>query len=128
MGLMVDAALAAGRHDLAQDVLQPMVDYLQAQGLTKELTGWIDRCLDALESADGSAPDLDSDAGALWLFVKGQSAMLAGKAHDLDRAEATLCDILESLKAAAASEQNDPRFAVVFHNLVHKIPHLVPWA
>jgi len=114
---MIEAALAAGRHEPAQDMLQPLFAYLKARGLTAELRSWIDRALDATEQADGTAPEFDSAAGALWLFVKSNDANLALAAHDLDAAAAIYRDIRNALQAALQTPARDRRLATTHHQL-----------
>ncbi|MEM6682775.1 MAG: CHAT domain-containing protein, partial [Pseudomonadota bacterium] len=116
-GSMATAALAAGQHSLAQGILQPLFAHLGARGEVRETTAWIEHCLDALETADGQAPDFDSDPGALWLFIKSTSAILASAAHDFERAEVIYNDIRKTLNVAAQSEARDRRLAITYHQL-----------
>ncbi|MEM9762502.1 MAG: tetratricopeptide repeat protein [Pseudomonadota bacterium] len=114
-GWMAKAAFAAGQYNHAHNMLQPLFAHLNARGEVRETTAWIDHCLDALETAGGEAPDFESAAGALWLFVKCWSANLATDAHDLNRAEAIYDGICQTLKAAPKSEARDRHLAIIYH-------------
>jgi hypothetical protein len=86
-GRMVLWALESGDFTQAQGILQPFFEILKADGSLMELHAWVDRSRNAVEGRLGEVPDLDSDAGGLWLFVVGTEANLALISHDLAAAE-----------------------------------------
>ena len=91
--------------------------FWDARGLTQEARGWVDRCRAVLEAADGRAPDLDTEAGALWLFMVEAEAERARAAGDLAAAEATYDAIRKNLEGAAKGETRDRRLSVIYHQL-----------
>ncbi|MEO0760461.1 MAG: CHAT domain-containing protein, partial [Pseudomonadota bacterium] len=100
MGRMIDVALDDGAFDPAQDILQPLIAYLRTAGLGTEIGGWCDRAVEASEPRDGSTPDFEAEAGALWLYAKGVMASQALAAHDLDGAFTVYDSIRQTLEAA----------------------------
>jgi tetratricopeptide (TPR) repeat protein len=116
MGRLVGFALSKGRHSEAQQLLQPLDAFWEVRGLGLEGRGWVERCRRALESNDGTPPDLDSKAGALWLFVVGTGAARARRAGLLESAYATY-DLIRRRLEASRAESRDPRLAVTYHEL-----------
>jgi len=116
MGRMVMLGLAQKRYRETQAVLQPLNAFWNVRGLGQEAKGWVDRCRAALEAADGTPPDLDSEAGALWLFAVGSEANRAQRAGDLAAAEATY-DTIRQRFETSASASRDRRLAGAYHQL-----------
>jgi tetratricopeptide (TPR) repeat protein len=116
LGRVVAEALERQLYLEAQAILQPLGELWKAHGLLDEATGWWDRCRALLEDADGGAPDLDSDAGGLWLFVVGSRGNQLIGALDLSGAEG-LYDGIRQVLEASDSEQAPPRLAVTYHQL-----------
>ena len=112
LGLALDRQLC-GR---AQSLLQPLDLFWEARGLRQEARGWIDRCRTALEVEDGTPPDLESEAGALWLFAAGSEATSAIRAGDLDSARAIYDAIRQRLEASTGASRK-MRLAVTYHQL-----------
>jgi hypothetical protein len=74
MGRLLGLALTQQNWDAAQDIMQPLNEFWKARGLGQDARGWVDRCRAALEDRQGNPPDLDSEAGPLWLFAVGGEA------------------------------------------------------
>ncbi len=117
MGHLLGLALGEGRYEEAQNILQPLNEFWVARGLTQEAKGWVDRCRAVLEAADGRAPNFDTRAGALWLFLVGAEAGRARAAGNPAAAEATYDAIRNSLEAAAKGESRDRWLSVTYHQL-----------
>ena len=116
MGRMLGFALSEKRHGEAQELIQPLNEFWDARGQGLEARRWSDRCRKALEAADGTPPDLDSAAGALWLFVVGAEATRAIEARQLDAAYATY-DLIRQRLETSGAESREPRLAVAYHQL-----------
>src|SRR5262249_7044382 len=109
-------ALNEQRYDEAQELMQPLNEFWKTRGLGSEAQGWIDRCRKALDADDGTPPDFDSAAGALWLFAVGAEADRAIVARHLDVAYATY-DLVRLRLEATASESRNRRLGVTYHQL-----------
>jgi tetratricopeptide (TPR) repeat protein len=116
MGRMLGLALSDKRYGEAQELLQPLNEFWNVRGQGLEVRRWSDRCLKALEAADGTPPDLDSAAGALWLFMVGAEANRAILAGQLDAAYATYNVIRQRFEGSHA-ESRERRLAVTYHQL-----------
>jgi tetratricopeptide (TPR) repeat protein len=116
MGQLLGFALSQQRYGEAQALMQPLDEFWQARGLGAEARGWIDRCRKALEADDGTPPDLDGEAGALWLFAVGAEASRAILAGQLDTAYATY-DLIRQRLEGSGAETRDRRLAVTYHQL-----------
>jgi tetratricopeptide (TPR) repeat protein len=117
MGRLLGQALTGGRYAEAQALMQPLDEFWNVRGLDVEADGWVDRCRNALEQADGTAPGFDSAAGALWRFAVGAQANRAEKAGDLDAAAATHDAIRVSLEASKDEAAAKPVLAAAYHEL-----------
>ena len=73
--------------------------FWDVRGLRKEALGWLDRCRAALEGDQGNPPELESEAGSLWLFVVGCELTYAVDALQLDKAYATYDAIRQRLES-----------------------------
>ncbi len=114
MGHLLGLALGEGRYEAAQALLQPLDEFWDARGLTQEAKGLVDRCRAVLEAADGRAPNFDTAAEALWLFMVGAEAERARAAGDLAAAEATCDAIRKNLEGGPKGETRDRRLAATY--------------
>jgi tetratricopeptide (TPR) repeat protein len=116
MGRLLGFALSKQRYGEAQALMQPLNEFWEARGLGLEARGWVDRCRKALEADDGTPPNLDGEAGALWLFAVGAEANRAILAGQLDTAHATY-DLIRQRVEDSSAETRDLRLATVYHQL-----------
>ncbi|MEU9874860.1 CHAT domain-containing tetratricopeptide repeat protein [Streptomyces phaeochromogenes] len=117
LGSLLGYALDHSLWDQAQSIAQPMNEYWDARGLVEEARAWVDRARVLLESLDIRVPDLDSSAGALWLFLTGSQAGRQVTAGQLDQAERTYADILSVLQLQPAASQQRRHIATAYHQL-----------
>lgn len=117
MGRLLQLALVARRYKEAQKILQPLNVFWEVRGFPQEAQAWTERCRTALEAADGTPPDLETRAGALWLFIVGAEANRAADAGDLARAEASYGAMRRLLEAAPPSVIRSRRLAAIYHQL-----------
>jgi tetratricopeptide (TPR) repeat protein len=117
MGRLLGYALDHQLWEQAQRVAQPIDKYWDARGLTEEADTWTDRVRLATQNRDGTAPSLETPAGALWLYFTGAQASRQVGSHRLDQAERTYQQILTTLQAQPASPQQQPRLAVTHYQL-----------
>jgi tetratricopeptide (TPR) repeat protein len=113
---MVQAALDRGLYDPALDILQPINEFWNAAGLHSEAKSWAERIQDLLETTDGKAPDLSSEAGGLWLFIAGSQANRFELFGDLEKAATIhekIKDVLESSNSGSAKHH----LATSYHQL-----------
>ncbi|MFE5759840.1 tetratricopeptide repeat protein [Streptomyces massasporeus] len=117
LGSMLGHALHHSLWNLAQAIAQPLNEYWDARGLMEEARAWVDRARLLLETADGSAPGLDTPAGTLWLFLTGAQANRQMMARQLDQADRTYHDILNAQQQQPATPQQRVHLAVTCHQL-----------
>src|SRR6266581_3096076 len=117
MGSLLGYALDHHLWEQAQEIAQPFHQYWTARGLYEEADAWTDRVRLATEDHDGTAPPLDTPAGALWLFIIGAQAGRQVTSHRLGQAEQTYQQILAGLQAQPASPQQQRMLAVAYHQL-----------
>ncbi|WP_321339464.1 tetratricopeptide repeat protein [uncultured Cohaesibacter sp.] len=117
LGIMIRQALSQDLFDPAQDMLQPLIEYLKACGLTSEIGEWTTRSVDATETTDGTAPAFDTDAGALWLFATGVNANQAQASGNLKKAEKIYNAIRLVLESSTKSDRRDRHLASIYHQL-----------
>ena len=116
-GSLLGYALGSGVWDEAQDIAQPLGAYWTARGMDEEADGWADRVRLATEDPDGRPPELESAAGALWLFFTGsQAGRQMGRLH-LGDAEKTYRQILAMLQVQSSSPQQQRSLGGTFHQL-----------
>ena len=114
MGRLLALALAEQRYARAQSLLIPVNEFWDARGLSAEARGWVDRVRAAVE-VHGQPPDLDSEAGSLWLFATGSDANRALEAGDLNAAEGVYHVVRERLEPLGDAQ--DRRLAATYHQL-----------
>ncbi|HEV2809892.1 MAG TPA: tetratricopeptide repeat protein [Acidimicrobiales bacterium] len=117
LGHLLGYALENALWAEAQAIGQPLSDYWNARGLSEEAGGWVDRVRVAAEAPDGVVPELDSPAGALWLFFVGSQAGRQVRSGQLDAAEETYSEILATLDNQAPSDACAQRLATTHHQL-----------
>ncbi|MEV2233436.1 tetratricopeptide repeat protein, partial [Streptomyces phaeochromogenes] len=117
LGSLLGYALDHSLWDQAQGIAQPLDEYWDARGLVEEARAWVNRARVAMEDSDGNAPDLNSSAGALWVFLTGSQANRHVGAGQLGQAERTYRDILHALQLQPATSKQRSRLAVIYHQL-----------
>ncbi|MGP4010775.1 tetratricopeptide repeat protein [Streptomyces sp. 4N124] len=117
LGSMLGYALDHGLWDQVQDIAQPLDEYWDARGLAAEARAWVDRARVVLEDPDGSVPDLESSAGALWLFLTGSQANRQVMAGQLDQAERTHREVLHALQLQPSTSRQRGYLAAIYHQL-----------
>ena len=117
MGRVATNALEEKLFAETQFILQPLNDYWDSRGLYSEAKEWVDRIRPQLEDKQGKTPDLESEAGALWLFLVGSQANRSRRVGLLDRSEATYEKIRTMLKTSPQSSRVKKRLATVYHQL-----------
>ena len=117
MGTQLGYAIEYGRWPEALAIAVPLRSFWDVQGLSEEARAWTDRVRLAVETADGTVPDLDTPAGALWLFLVGEQANSQISAGQLDLAERTYREILQTLQQQPGSPQQQRRLYVSYHQL-----------
>ncbi|WP_189841437.1 CHAT domain-containing tetratricopeptide repeat protein [Streptomyces umbrinus] len=117
LGSLLGYALDRSLWDQAQSIAQPLDEYWDARGLLEEARGWADRARVVLEDRDGTVPDLDCSAGALWLFLTGSQAKRQVMAGQLDQAELTYRDTLFTLQLQPTTLQQRGHVAATYHQL-----------
>lgn len=96
-------------------MLQPLNELWKARGYLEEAQGWTDRCREALEGPGGKAPDLETPAGALWLFMAGSEAnrhLMAGRLAEAERIHQAIRRALDGSTGEKARS-----LAVAYHQL-----------
>ncbi|MEU9893338.1 tetratricopeptide repeat protein [Streptomyces phaeochromogenes] len=117
LGSLLGYALDHSLWEQVQGIAQPMDEYWDARGLVEEARAWVNRVRVAVEDSDGNAPDLNSSAGALWLFLTGSQANRQVTAGQLGQAEHAYRDILHALQLQPATSKQRSRLAVIYHQL-----------
>lgn len=117
---MLQEALQRALYAPAQAILQPINEFWNTRGLYAEARAWTDRLLDLLESRveskAGPSPDVETDAGGLWLFAAGSKANRSHLAGDLAVAEKMYDDIRIALEKSR-SEAAKSNLATIYHQL-----------
>ena len=105
LGSALRYALAHGLWEDAHSIARPLDSYWETQGLTEEADAWADQVRLASEDADGTPPDIETPAGALWLFITDRQATRHVRLLRLNEAEAAYHRICARLEILAPSEQ-----------------------
>jgi tetratricopeptide (TPR) repeat protein len=110
-------ALEHGLWDDAQKIGQPLNRYWETRGLVEEADAWADRVRLASEGPDGTPPQLETGAGALWLYFTGNQANRQRAQYRLKDAEHTYQQILVMLNSQPANPQQQRHLAGGYHQL-----------
>ena len=116
LGALLETALDRQLFGPAQQMLEPLNAYWNARGEGAEADAWVGRVVAATRPAPSEMPDLESEAGALWLFAVGSRANRAYLAGDLATAEAAHDRIRQALEADGG-DKVQPHLAVAYHQL-----------
>lgn len=117
MGHLLGYALDTQHWREAQAIAEPLDSYWDARGRYADAGAWAERARLAVIDASGSAPALDSPAGALWLFFAGSQARRQVSSGHLDAAALSYHEILGMLEAQPSSPLRESRLAVAYHQL-----------
>jgi tetratricopeptide (TPR) repeat protein len=117
LGAMLSYALDHQMWGEAQDITQPLNNYWNAQGLGGEAAAWTDLIQAATDNPDGTPPELGTPAGALWLFITGAQANRQRQARQLEDADDTYRQLLDTLRAQPHSSQQQAHIATATHQL-----------
>ncbi|TAX63352.1 tetratricopeptide repeat protein [Rhizobium ruizarguesonis] len=117
MNRLLGAALSQKRYEEAQSLFQPLNEFWATRGMRQEAQGWTDRCRDLLEATDGTPPDLESDAGALWLFIVDNQAGRALQVGDIEAAYATYDALRKKVEALEDSKWRSRNLGFAYHKL-----------
>ena len=117
LGYLFGYALAHQNWHLAQHIGGILFPYFDARGLDEESRGWVDRVRRATESPDGLAPDLSTDAGALWMSAVGSQAHSDTEHGHLDSARRTFEEIANALMRQPPSTDQQRSLALCYHDL-----------
>jgi tetratricopeptide (TPR) repeat protein len=110
-------ALHRRDYDRALAIAQPLNTFWDARGLAAEADGWVNRVREAVETADGQPPPLDSDARQLWVFMVDAHAGRQREAGLFDQAEHTHRAILDSLATQPQTREIRGHIAAATHQL-----------
>jgi tetratricopeptide (TPR) repeat protein len=117
LNAMLGYALEHQLWETAVEIAAPLNYYWGARGLHEEADVWTDRVQIATTGPAGSAPQLDTSAGGLWLFITGAQANRQGRAMRPEDAERTYRQILDMLQAQSPSPRQRFHIASAYHNL-----------
>jgi tetratricopeptide (TPR) repeat protein len=117
LGYLLGSALQDKHWGLAQAIAQPLSVYFDSRGLDEEARGWVDRVRLATEDSHGSAPDAETPAGALWMFVVANHANREGLRGHLASSERTHQEIVEALESQPPSPRRQLFLSTSFHQL-----------
>ena len=112
-------ALALDDQDFApaQKILQPLSTHADTRGARQEQDAWADQVLQATETAAGTPPDLNTPAGALWLYTTVGQANRLHQAGRLDAAQKTYSKLRDMLQTQPATDQTQGHLATTHHQL-----------
>jgi tetratricopeptide (TPR) repeat protein len=102
LGALMGYALEHRLWEHAQAIAQPLIKYCEIRGLPEEVHAWADRALLAVGNSDGTAPDLASPEGRLWLFFAGSKANQHVSSGRLDEGERDFQAILRAVERQPA--------------------------
>ena len=117
LGAQLGYALDHGRWADARAIADPLVRYWDLRGLTSESRGWVERVRALLEDPSGTAPELSTAKGSLWLFLVGADASQRAEAGLLDEAERTYLAILAAQLRQGAQTEDRFNIATTYHQL-----------
>ena len=105
------------KHDEARSITLSLDSYWGVRGLAQEADGWTEQIRLATEDPDGTPSELESPAGALWLFVAGQQASRQRDRRQLDEAERIYQRIRTRLEVQVPSPNQKAYLAATYHQL-----------
>jgi tetratricopeptide (TPR) repeat protein len=114
---MLGFALSREQWKEAQTIVQPLESYWGSRGLVDEADAWIDQVRRATEDDSGKPPDLETPAGALWMFIAGIQGIRHIDRLQLKDAGRIFFQVLELLGAPNGSRDQKFNFAVVYQQL-----------
>ncbi|HUN34345.1 MAG TPA: tetratricopeptide repeat protein [Trebonia sp.] len=117
LGALLGYALDHELWSEAQSLIEPLVDYWDAQGHAVEADTWTERVRLATESPDGLAPRPDTPRGGLWMFVTSAQAVREQYRHHLDEAERGYQSIITALESLDPSSWQRHHLAIDYHQL-----------
>ena len=117
LGYLLGSALEDQHWQLAQAIAEPLNQYFDSRGLDEEARGWVDRVRLAIEDSHGSAPDAETPAGALWMFVVPSHANREGRRGRLASSERTHQEIVEALEHQPPSPRRQIFLSTSYHQL-----------
>jgi tetratricopeptide (TPR) repeat protein len=117
LGAMLSFALDHQMWDQASAITRSLDEYWDARGLGGEASAWTDLIQAATSNADGTPPEPGTPAGALWLFITVAQANRQRRTGQLEDADFTYRQILDTLQAQPSSRQQQAGIAVATHNL-----------
>jgi tetratricopeptide (TPR) repeat protein len=116
LGTAAREAMKREKFAEAQSILQSLNELWDARGLREEAQAWVDRCRTALEGSSGQPPNLETQAGALWLFMVGVQANRSLQAGALSDAEAEY-EALRQVLERSGDEGVRRHLSVIYHQL-----------
>ncbi|WP_319053987.1 tetratricopeptide repeat protein [Streptomyces europaeiscabiei] len=117
MGSMLGHALEHGLWAQAHAIIEPLGVFWALRGLETEASGWTERALSAVESAEGAEPDTETDAGILWVYLVGGQANRDMTAGRLDQAERNHTRLLHVVQRQPVGEAQRANLAACYHQL-----------
>ncbi|MCD9902243.1 CHAT domain-containing protein [Streptomyces sp. MT29] len=117
LGAMLGSSLSHGQWTESQAIIQPLDNFWDMTGLAQEAQSWAVRIRLAVESVDGTPPDVDTPEGRLWTFVAASQANRQVVAGQLDDAEDTYRAILCALGEQASSPGRRLNLSSIYHQL-----------
>ncbi len=116
LGSFLAAALELNLLAKAQALIQALNEYWVVTGFASEAAAWGDRVLKATEPHLGQAPEIETDAHDLWLFVRTGEAHRAQRAGDFATAEDIYLRIAASFEDRI-SKKAKRNLAFAYHQL-----------
>ena len=117
LGIMLGHALDTAQWEHAQGIAQPLNEHWNVRGLDEEAKQWVDRIRMSVEAPDGTPPELDTLAGALWLFASGAQAGREARAGLLDQADRSYHAMLRMLRGQPETPRQRGHIATTCHML-----------
>jgi tetratricopeptide (TPR) repeat protein len=101
----------------ASAIARSLDDYWDLRGLTEEARGWVDRACQILEDANGTPPDLSTQAGNLWAFLTASQANRHLNAGQPDQAQNIYQNIVDAYLQQPETAHQRRSIAVFYHQL-----------